>query len=80
MRLRDLEIRLLEENPLKSLNLGNSSKEISPPPTGINNGNYDFIVIKKCAIIFSVSRLANLSIPEFYLFQNHLKLTTHKIR
>jgi len=37
MRLRDLEIRLLGEHPLKSLSLGNSSKEISTPPTGINN-------------------------------------------
>ena len=43
MRLRDLEIRLLEEHPLKSLSLGNSSKEISPPPTGINNGNYNLV-------------------------------------
>ena len=43
MRLRDLEIRLLEEHPLKSLSLGNSPKEISPPPTGINSGNYNLV-------------------------------------
>jgi len=37
MRLHDLEIRLLEERPLKSSTLANSSKEPSPSPTGIDN-------------------------------------------
>ena len=37
MRLHDLEIRLLEERPLKSSTLANSSKEHSPSPTGIDN-------------------------------------------
>ena len=37
MRLHDLEIRLLEERPLKSSSLANSSKEPSPSPTSIDN-------------------------------------------
>ena len=37
MRFHDLEIRLLEERPLKSSTLANSSKEPSPSPTVIDN-------------------------------------------
>ena len=81
MRLRDLEIRLLEEHPLKSLSLGNSPKEISPPPTGINSGNYNLVEsYYPGPIEITISSITDLFTQEFYLFQNHLKLTTHKIR